>query len=82
MEIHAADPLIREPSPFEVEIDVGKLKGINHQVLIKFCHNLFLPIHKLINSIWNKEEVTVEIIKAYPCYQLNTKCYTVSFSQG
>jgi len=32
-EIHAIEPLVPEPSAFEVELATGKLK--NHQVLIK-----------------------------------------------
>jgi hypothetical protein len=55
-------------------------------------------IHKLINIIWNKEELpdqwkeykftrraiklTVSIITGYHCYQLHTKFYPVSSSQG
>jgi hypothetical protein len=34
-EIHTAEPLVPQPSPFEVEIAVVKLKSINCQVLIK-----------------------------------------------
>jgi len=33
-EIQTAEPLVPEPSS-EIEIDIEKLKGINHQVLIK-----------------------------------------------
>jgi hypothetical protein len=53
-------------------------------------------IHKLIKSIWNKEELpdqwkesiivltvlTVVIIGGYHCYQLHTKFYPIFFSQG
>jgi hypothetical protein len=41
IEIHAAEPLLLEPSPFEFEFVVAKLKSINHQVLIKFWQNRF-----------------------------------------
>jgi hypothetical protein len=34
------------------------------------CETSLSEIHKLINSIWNKEEV---IITGYHCYQLHTK---------
>jgi hypothetical protein len=30
IEIHTAEPLIPEPSPFEVEIAIAKCKSINH----------------------------------------------------
>jgi hypothetical protein len=35
-EIHTAEPLVSEPSSFEVETSIEKLNGINCQVLIKF----------------------------------------------
>jgi hypothetical protein len=40
-EIHAAEPLVSEPSSVEVEIAIEKLKGINHQELTKFRQNWF-----------------------------------------
>jgi hypothetical protein len=63
---------------------------------------LLSAIHKLINSIWNKEELpghwkesiiiiqiykkgdktNCRIIVGYHLYQLHTKCYQISFSQG
>jgi len=33
-EIHTAEPLVPEPSAFEVELAIEKLKCTNHQVLI------------------------------------------------
>ena len=33
-EIHTAEPLVPEPSAFEVEMAIEKLKNTNHQVLI------------------------------------------------
>jgi hypothetical protein len=38
-EIHTAEPLVPEPSAFEVEMAIEKLKGTNHQVLIRFQQN-------------------------------------------
>jgi hypothetical protein len=38
-EIHAAEPLVSKPSPFEAEIAIEKLKGINHHELMKFQQN-------------------------------------------
>jgi hypothetical protein len=63
--IHTAEPLVPEPSPFEVEISVGKWKrykspGIDHILaeLIQAGGNILCSeIHKLINCIWNKEEL-------------------------
>jgi hypothetical protein len=59
---------------------------------------LLYAVHKLISSIWNKEEewkeyyctsseknvtkLTVIIIVGYHCYQLHTKCYSISSPQG
>jgi hypothetical protein len=64
-EIHTAEPLVPEPSVFEVEMVIEKLKrykspGIDQipsELIkaggIKICSE----IHKLVNSIWNKEEL-------------------------
>jgi hypothetical protein len=42
IEIHTAERLVPDPSPFEVEISTAKLKkGINCQVVMKFRQNLF-----------------------------------------
>jgi len=38
-EIHTAEPLVPEPSTFEVELAIEKLKTTNHQVLIKSQRN-------------------------------------------
>jgi hypothetical protein len=63
--LHAAEPLVPECSYFEVEIAIEKLKicklpGIKQipAKLIKIgCNALYFVIHKLINSIWSKEEL-------------------------
>jgi hypothetical protein len=39
MEQHTVETLVPEPSPFEVQIAIAKLKGIDCQVLIKFRQN-------------------------------------------
>jgi hypothetical protein len=36
IEIHTAQPLVPDPSPFEVEIVVAKLKSMNRQAVFKF----------------------------------------------
>jgi hypothetical protein len=63
--IHTAEPLVPEPSSSEVEIAIGKLKrykspGLD-QILAELIqtggNTLCSEIHKLINCIWNKEEL-------------------------
>jgi hypothetical protein len=64
-EIHAAELLVPDPSPFEVEIAIAKLKRYkppgSDQTPAELIHTgdeiLHSKIHKLINSIWNKEEL-------------------------
>jgi hypothetical protein len=42
IEIHTAELLVPDPSPFEVEIAIAVEKGINLQVVIKFWQNRFM----------------------------------------
>jgi hypothetical protein len=64
-EIHTAEPLVPEPNAFEVEMVIEKLKrykspGIDQipAELIKARGiNICSEIRKLMNSIWNKEEL-------------------------
>jgi hypothetical protein len=64
-EIHTTEPLVPEPSSSEVEIAIEKLKrykspGIDQipAELIQAGGNILRSeIHKLINCIWNKEEL-------------------------
>jgi hypothetical protein len=63
-QIHPAEPLVPEPSAFDVEMAIEKLKrhkslGIDQirAELIKAGGSTIRPeVHKLINSILNKEE--------------------------
>jgi hypothetical protein len=65
MDIHTAEPLVPEPSLVEVESAIGKLKSYKspgtYQIpaeLIKAGgETLYSEIHRLICSIWNKEEL-------------------------
>ena len=66
-EIHAAEPLVPEPSAFEVELAIEKLKshkspGIDQipaELIKAGGRTLHYEIHILI-SIWNKEELSEE----------------------
>jgi len=67
-EIHTAEPLVPEPSAYEVELAIDKLKshkspGID-QILAELIkaggRTISLEIHKLITSIWKKEKLPEE----------------------
>jgi hypothetical protein len=65
MDIHTAEPLVPEPSLVEVKIAIGKLKSYKFpgtdQIPAKLIkaggETLNSEIHRLICSIWNKEEL-------------------------
>jgi hypothetical protein len=100
-ETHMAEPLVAESRSFEAEIAIEKLKRYKpppiNQILVEVIQEegntlLHFEIHKLINSIWNKEELpqqestviklTVVIIEEYHRYQLHTTFYSKFFCQG
>jgi hypothetical protein len=64
MDIHTAEPLVPEPSLVEVEIAIGELKSykspgtdnIPAKLTKAGSETLYSEIHRLICSIWNKEE--------------------------
>jgi hypothetical protein len=64
-ELHMAEPLVPGPNCLEVEIAIAKLKKYkspgSDQIpteLIQAGGEIFLSaIHKLINAVWNKEEL-------------------------
>jgi hypothetical protein len=64
-EVHMAEPLVPSPSHLEVEIAIAKLKkykspGSDHipaELIQASGETLLFAINKLINSIWNKEEL-------------------------
>jgi hypothetical protein len=68
IEIHRAEPLVPGPSHLEVEISIAKLKTYkfpcSDQILAELYRaggeTLVCVIHKLITSIWNKEELPDE----------------------
>jgi hypothetical protein len=109
IEVHTAEPSVPGPSRLEVEIAIAKLKKykslgsdqIPPELIQAGGEMLLSAIHKLINSVWNKEncltserslllyqftkrvtKLTVIIIVRFHCYQLYTKLYRLSFSQG
>jgi hypothetical protein len=65
MDIHTAEPLVPGPSLVEVEIAIGKLKSyqspatdqIPAELIKAGGETLNSEIHRLICSIWNKEEL-------------------------
>jgi hypothetical protein len=65
MDIHTAEPLVPEPSLAEVEIAIGKLRSYKSpgtdQILAELIkaggETLCSETHRLIFSIWNKEEL-------------------------
>jgi hypothetical protein len=64
--VHKAEPVIPDPSPFEVEIAIAKLKKyktpgsgqIPAESIAAGGKILLSVIHNLINSSWNKEELS------------------------
>ena len=67
-EIHTAEPLVAEPSPFEFELAIGKLKShkspgideIPEELINAGSRTICGEIHKLITSIWKKEKLPEE----------------------
>jgi len=65
-EIYTAEPLVTEPSASEVELAIEKLKGhkspgidqIPAELIKAGSKTIHCEIHKLIISIWNKEEIS------------------------
>jgi hypothetical protein len=83
MEIHTAEPLVPESSSFEVKIDIPTLKKdktpgsdqIPAELIQAGGEILPSKIHKLINSIWNKEELSDQLKKSIivPIYKKGDK---------
>jgi hypothetical protein len=68
LEIHTAEPLIPDSSPFEVEIAIRKLKRyklpgsdqITAELIKAGGETLRFEIHNIINSTWNNEELSAQ----------------------
>ena len=64
VEIHTIEPLAPEPSAFDVELSIAKLKNHKSPGIVQIPAELIkaggrpirCEIHKFIISIWNKEE--------------------------
>jgi hypothetical protein len=82
-QVHTAEPLVPQPSAFEVEMAIEKLKihkspGIDQSPakLIKAGGRIIRSeVHKLIISIWNKEELPEEWKESviFPIYDKGDK---------
>ena len=67
-ETHTAEPLVPEPSAFEVDLAIEKLKShkspgvdqIPAELIKEGGRTIRYQVHKLIVSIWNKEELPEE----------------------
>jgi len=89
-EIHTTEPLVPEPSAFEDEMAIEKLKshkspGIDQipaELIKAGGRTIRCEIHKLIISIWNKQELPEEWKGAYRFCQLCTKFCPTSCSQS
>jgi hypothetical protein len=73
IEIHTAQLSVPDPSPFEVEIVIAKLKRFkspgSDQIAAELIEAggeiLRSEIHKLIDSIWNKKELPDQVVNRY-----------------
>jgi hypothetical protein len=99
MDIHWAEPLVPEPSLVKLETAIEKLRSykspgtdqIPAELIKGEGEKLCSEIHKLICSIWNKEELPQRwkesigvriIIEDSPYCQLPTKFYVTFFLPG
>jgi hypothetical protein len=65
LEVHTAEPLVPGPSHLEVEVAIAKFKKYkspgSDQIPVELIQGtgeiLLSAIHKLINSVWDKEEL-------------------------
>jgi len=103
-EMHTAKLLVPEPSSFKVQIAIEKdeiyKSPDTHEILAELIqaggntHILHCDVHKHINSIYNKEEVShlllyllieraiklAVVIIGYHCYQLQIQFYPIFLS--
>jgi len=80
-EIHTAEPLVPEPSAFEVEMAIEKLKGhissgadqMPAELIMAEGRTVCYESHKLIIYIWNEEELPEKWKESIivPIYKVN-----------
>jgi hypothetical protein len=78
IEIHTAEPLVCEPSPFDVEIAVAKLKRYKSPNSVQILGELIQAggetlqseIHKLINSVFGIRKNCLISRKSLLLYQV------------
>jgi len=88
-EIHTTEPLVPDPSAFEVEMAIEMLKSHKSldidQIPIEFIQaggrTICYEIHKLIISIWNKEELPEEWKESFsvPIYKMGVRTGCVNY---
>jgi hypothetical protein len=88
-EIRTAEPLVTEPSAFRVETNTEKLQrhksAGTDQIPAEFIKaggsTIWSEIHKLINSIWNEEELPQQWKKSIivPVYKKDGKTEYTNF---
>ena len=82
-ELREAEPLVPEPSAFEVELDIEKVRShkspgtdqITVDLIKAVGRKIHTEIHKLVISFWNKEELPEEWKESLivPIYKMGDK---------
>jgi hypothetical protein len=75
-EVHAAEPLVPGPICLEVETAIAKLKKYKSpgtDLILAGGKMLLSAIHRLISSIWNKEELSDQCGRSLLLYQFTKK---------
>jgi hypothetical protein len=57
IQIHTVEPLVPDPSPLRLKLLLQSTNQIPAELIQAGCEILCSKIHKLINSIWNKEKL-------------------------
>ena len=88
-EIHTAKLLVLELSVFEIEMAIEKLKRhkspdideIPAEMIKAVWRTIISEIHKLMNSVWNKEELTEQWKESVivPIYKKGDKMYCSNY---
>jgi hypothetical protein len=91
-EIHTAEPLVPEPSAFDLGMAIEKLNRhkspgtdqIQAELIKAAGRTICSEIHKLINSIWNKEDLPEDWKESIivPVYEKSDKTDVISWYLG